>query len=804
MRRLFMFLLCLQGYLLMAQEFSVSGRVTDALNSPLSFVNVLVYEADAETLIKGTTTDEDGSFILKGMGAGSYRINFSYIGFEDYIEVVEISASKNLGNIHLKESSEMLDEAVVQTKLPTIRKSPGKLVFEVENSSLSVGNTIDLLKRTPGVIVMGESIQIKLAAPKIFINGKRVYLSSSEVYSLLQNTDASAIKSVEVITNPSAKYDADAAIVLNIITSKPISIGYKGSIDATYEQAIYPKYNLGTSHFYKNNWLNLYASYSFGERKEYKEDVNYIKYFLPDEVSTKSIWETKFSRNSESQNHNGKIVMDFSLNDRNTISLSSNVSITPKLAYENQGHSSILNPQRQLDSTITTLSYVDFDKKNLTLALDYNRVLNDKGATLAISGNYIFYDYLQHQSVSSDYFLANTDFIRNTSFNTSSKQHNNIFTGQADVSSELWGGTFDVGVKFSKIDTESILDFYNSFNNAVLYNSVLSDDFNYIENIYAEYINFEKEWEKWSMTAGVRGEYTDIDAISRSMGEVNSQNYFQLFPSASFHYSINDDNGIGISYSRKVQRPRYQSLNPFKYYITERNYLEGNPNLVPAIEDKITLSYDYKNKLFFELYFQNVENSLNNLVLQDNANSTLTGIESNMIRSYQYSFDVTYFNSLNSWWWLHVNTSSFYLATDFYALLSAQEKYKNDTFGQYIFLTNNFTLSKDRSLTADLTSVYISNFVYGNRSFKNQNYVNLSFKKNLWNKRASLTVGVDDIFNTLNDLASASEYYNQDNRFIAKQENRLFRIGFKYNFGNARLRDNSKKIETDEGERLGK
>lgn len=786
----------------MAQDFSVSGKVTDAENSPLTFVNVLAYEGDAETPSKGTTTDDDGSFTLDGLVAGNYRLNFSYIGFEDYVETFVLSANKNLGSVTLKESSEMLDETVVYAKLPTIRKTPGKLVFDVENTSLSVGSTIDLLRKTPGVIVIGENIQIKLSLPKIYINGKRVYLSASEVYSLLQNTDAAAIKSVEVITNPSAKYDADAGVVLNIITSKAISIGYKGSVDATYEQGIYPKYNFGTSHFYKNKWLNVYASYTYGERKEYKEDDNYIQFFQPDEVSTKSTWETNFNRTSESNNHNGNVVLDFSLNDKNSISLTSNVSLTPKVAYENHGNSLIFNPQHQLDSTITTLSYVNLDKNNLTFALDYNRVLNDKGATLAVSGNYIYYDYTQNQSVSSDYLLANGDFLRNSSFYTDSKQNNNIFTGQADVSTELWGGTFEAGVKYSNIDTESMLDFFNTENNVSTLNNSLSDDFNYKESIYAEYINFEKDWEKWSITAGLRGEYTDVDAISRSLGEVNNQNYFELFPSASFHYTINDNNGLGLSYSRSVQRPRYQSLNPFKYFITERNFNEGNPNLVPAIEDKITLSFDHKSKLFFELYYQNIENSLDNLMLQDNDNSTLSGIDANMIRSYQYSFDITYFNSFNTWWWLHFNTSTFYLATDFYALLSAEEKYTNDTFGQYIFLTNNFTLSKDRTFSADLTSVYISNFVYGNRSFENQNYVNISFRKDFWDKRASLTAGVDDIFNTLNNVPSVSKYYNQDNRFFANQESRLFRLGFKYNFGNARLRDNSKKIETDEGDRL--
>ncbi|MCB0451640.1 MAG: TonB-dependent receptor [Aequorivita sp.] len=797
-----MFFFCFQAAVLTAQDFSVSGKVTDSENVPISFVNVLVYGNKEEAPLKGTTTDEDGSFFFKNLPEGVYTLNFSYIGFEDFQQTVQLYSNKNLGNLVLKEDQQMLDEMVVVAKLPTIRKTPGKLVFEVENTSFSVGNTMDLLKKTPGIIVTGENIQVKMSTPVIYINGKRVYLSSEEIYSLLQNTDAAAIKSVEVITNPSSKYDAEAGTVLNIIMSKTISVGYKGSVNATYEQGIYPKYTLGTSQFYKNNWLNVYASYSFSKKKENKNDENYIRFFQPDEVSTKSIWETDFNRITEHDNHNGNVVLDFMLDEKNTISLTSNVSLTPKVNYHNNGNSLIFNPQRQLDSTITTLSYVDYEKQNLTFALDYNRVLNDNGATLAVSANNIYYDNTQNQSVDSDYLLPNGELLRNNSFYTNANQNSDIFTGQADISSELWGGTFEAGFKFSSINTESKLNFFDIVNSATTFNNSLSDDFNYKENIYAEYINFEKDWEKWSIALGLRGEYTDVDAISRSLGEVNNQQYFDFFPSTSFHYTINENNGIGLSYSRSVQRPRYQSLNPFKYYITERNFNSGNPKLVPAIEDKITLTFDHKGKLFFELYYQNVANSLDILVLQNNENSTLSSVDANMIKSYQYSFDITYFNSLNSWWWMHFNTSSFYLANEFYALQSAPETYTNDTFGQYIFLTNHFTLSKDRSFTADLTGKYISNFVFGNRYFKNQSFVNISFRKDLWNKRASLTLGVDDVFDKLKDMASTSRYYNQDNYFYTNLEYRLFRLGFKYNFGNARLRDNNKQIETDEGDRL--
>jgi len=763
----------------------------------------LVYKADAETPSQGTTTDEDGSFIFKGLEAGTYKLNFSYIGFEDIEHTIELSSNKNMGNIVLKESFEILDETLVTAKLPTIKKTPGKLVFNVENTSLSVGSTMDLLRKTPGVVVIGESIQIKFSSPVTYINGKRVYLSATEVTSLLENTDAANIKSIEVITNPTAKYDSEAGTVLNIITTKPISIGYKGSLNGTYTQGIYPKYSFGTSHLYKNNWLNLYASYNYNTKKQYKEDENYIRFFQPDEVSTKSIWETYFNRTTDFDNHSGNVVMDFTLNDKNSLSLMSNISVAPENTYHNSGYASIYSPQKQLDSINTTLSKVSYKKDNFAFALDYNRKLNDNGATLSAASNYIYYNHRQDQSVSSDYFLPDNEFLRNNSFFTNSAQKSNIFTGQADVSTNLWGGTFEAGFKFSNINTESKINFFDTENNIDTFNDALSDNFNYKENIYAEYINYEKDWEKWNISAGIRGEYTDINAISLTLGEVNTQNYFEIFPSASVNYNINDNNTIGISYNRSIHRPRYESLNPFKYFITENNFIGGNPNMVPSIEDKITLSYSHKKKWFFDLYYENIKNGLGNLSFQNNENSTLRSMYDNLIEEYQYSFDIGYYSSLTSWWYFNLSTSSYYLSNKFNALESSQDAYTNDTFGQYLQTYNNFTLSKDRSFTVDLTALYISNFVFGNRYFKNQSFVNISFRKEFWDKQASLTVGVDDIFNTLNDVASVTKYYNQDNQFFVNQESRLFRIGFKYNFGNARLRDNNKKINTDEGDRLG-
>lgn len=798
-----MLLFCLQSIMVLAQNVRLSGNVDDEEQRPLSFVNILVYQADAESPFKGTTTDENGYFLFKDIPTGSYTLHFSYIGFEEQVETLQITDDTHLPEVVLKTDSQVLDETVVVAKLPTIKKTPGKLVFEVENTAIAVGSTMDVLKKTPGVTVIGGNIQVKFSTPEIYINGKRVYLSSTEVVSLLENTDATNIKSIEVITNPSAKYDAEAGTVLNIITSRAISIGYKGSVNTTYEQGIYPKYKFGTSHFYKNNWVNLYAGYTYGRGKHYKEDENHIRFFKPDGVSTKSFWNTDFNRTTHSENHSANLNLDFILDDNNTVGLTSNLNLTPSGEYDNNGKTFIYGPTWQLDSTSNTLSTVGYKKDNLALALDYERKLNEKGATLTAILNYIYYNKRQDQWVNSEYYAADDSFLRQTRFYTDSKQNNNIFTGQADLGATLWEGSVEAGLKYSRIDVESLLGFYDGIGGNVIYNADLSDNFNYVENIYAEYLNYEKNWERWSLSAGLRGEYTHIDAISRRLGQVNTQRYFDVFPSISIHHALNKSHGIGLTYNRSTQRPNYESLNPFRYYITENNYIGGNPNLERAIEDKVGINYDYKNKLFLEFYYQNIKNDLNYLTFQDNENSILKSVNANLIRSYQYSFDILFYDYLTPWWWFQASTSSYYYVNELYALESAPDIYKNDTYGQFVEMYNYFWLTKDRSLTANLTGRYISNFVFGNRHFKNQSFVNLSVQKVFWDKRASLSIGVDDVFNTLNGVASVAKYYNQDNYFYANTESRLLRVGFKYNFGNARLRDNSKAIKTAEGDRLG-
>ena len=789
------------------QQSKISGTVLDQNNAPISFVTVLVNNVSEEkgasgaVFVKGTTTDDLGNFTLENVEHGNYTLHFSFIGFQSQTKQIHLTSPVFLEAIVLLESSEMLDQAVITIKRPTIQKSPGRLVFNVENTSVASGSVLDVLRKTPGVVVSQQGVSIKNNSPVIYVNNKRVYLSSKETLSLLESTNGSLIKSVEVITNPSSKYDADATTVLNINTTRAVAVGYKGSASGVYQQAVYAKYNLATAHFYKNDWLNAYGSYSYSPRKEFKEDENNTRFFAPDETTTSGYRDSYFTRVTKSNAHQANVVLDLTANEQHSFGVSARVFVSPNKRFENQALSLNTNRQRELDSTFTTASGSTRNTSNIALNASHTFSLANSETQLVTQANYITYSADRAQDVETNYFLPSGQQLRNNNFTTTGNQASTIFTGQIDLSAPLISGALDWGLKISDIKTSSAQDFFDQTEQVAVLNPSLSDDFQYQENIFAAYFNITRDWEQWSLDLGLRAEQTEVRATSKNLGEVNNQYYFELFPKMSLLYTANENNSFGLSYSRSIARPNYESLNPFRYFINENNYTDGNPNLVPEIDSKYTFSYTHNNTWFLEAYYWHIKNPLEELRFQNNTTRALQNLETNLIKGYQYSLDLTYAKSVTSWWYLQVVTSGFFIENEFLAQQSAQQTALANTYGFYGQIYSGLVLSEQANITSDVTALYISNLIFGSYTYKNQFNLSASVRKKIWDKKASITLGVDDIFNT-NNIPVVSRYANQDNGYFARTESRLFRVGFTYNFGNSKLRDNNREITTKESDRL--
>jgi hypothetical protein len=779
----------------LGQFYELEGKVMNELDQPIPYSIILLLQVSDTTTVMGTSTNEKGEFLLPRVPSNTYYIRASFIGNLSRLITVDIKEDKNIGSIIIEEYNSELDEVEVVLKKPVIERKTDRLIFNVANTNLSQESAYSIITKTPGVIIIGDQISIKNSPTVIYINNRRVYLSNSELKDLLENYAGENISAIEVITNPTAKYDAEGSAVLNILAAKNLSIGYKGEVSGKITQAVYPKYKLSSSHYYKTEAINLFASYGYNPKKEDKMDESFINFFNGNLKDFRR--ETTFGSTSKSNVHTLNSVADIKLAEDQQLSLAANILYSPIKRNNNVVFTKDFNQAMELESYSNTFSNLKNNNSSIALNLDYGIVLGNKGSNLKFIGNYLYFDDDLFQDLSTDYYNGDQSLTNSNRFNSMSQQRNNIVTGQIDFSFSFGHGQTDFGFKYSSIRSNSSI----GFNGLDLPPSTSDDKFQYDEDIYAAYTNLAQDWDAWSLVLGLRGEYIAVNANSISLGKLNVDNYFKLFPSFSLQHSSGEDHIFGLSYKRAIERPRYQSLNPYRYFLNEQQYNTGNPMLGPAIENKLTLDYTLKGKYIFSLYYQHMNNAIEQLIFQDNINKTLNTTEFNIEENFQYSADFIYFDYLKDWWYVSTYMSGYYLESSFLAQQSGGILHKNNTLGYLGQVYNQFTLSKDSSFVSDLSLLYLSNYIVGSFGYKNQFTADLSFRKSFSKKRFYITLAFNDIFNTTN-IPLKSSYLNQDNGFFSKPESRSISLGLRYKFGNYRLQDNNRDTTPAEQKRL--
>ena len=799
MKPLLLFLIVILGLSqkVSAQTFELSGEVRDERNEAIPFASVFLLQTADSTLVKGTSADESGSFTIENITEGIYFLKASYIGRTSNALAIDISKDIKIGALIIQQNAEQLNEVVVTANRPQIERKVDRLVFNVENTVLSQSNSWEILQQTPGVINMQDELQIRNQAAVVYINDRKVQLSSEEIRSLLENYQGSNIKSVEVIPNPPAKYDAEGGAVLNIITSKNISLGYKGNVNTSYTQAIFPKYIFSTSHFYKTEKLNVNASYSYAPRKDIKKSANETNFI--NDTGIFSRWDTYFEDIKRFHTHSAGVVLDYEFNERNTLNLTSNAQLSPYRNYDSFQNTDISNAAGVLDSTFTTSSFEDESKNNISGDLTFKHRFKENGS-LSFNGHYTHFDLTRTQDASSNYFQPDGTFIRDFNFFTDASQDIEIITGQLDYTNLLGTVGVEAGVKGSFINSKSRLDYFDANNGRVL-NPTLSDNFLYDENVYAGYFSLSKDWEKWSIKTGLRGEHTQSSGTSVALSTINNLEYFELFPSFYLLHNINENHSVAFDYSRKLTRPRYEDLNPFRTFINENIYAEGNPNLLPSFSNNFNLNYTLKQEFFFDFYYRDNGNYISTFSFQDNDNQITRDVTQNVLESISYGFDFNYGKSISNNWYLYSYISIFHEEETFLALESDAFSATNEFDGFYLDVTNYLTLSKDGSFKGELGLTYLSGFLQGSYILEETTNLTFGLRKSIWNKRALISIATNDILGKANARV-ASKYLNQDNNYLAVPETQYVRFGFTYNFGNFRLEDNQRDIDKIERNRL--
>ncbi len=780
-----------------SQSFELKGEVKDQYQESIAFASVFLLTVTDSTLVKVTSADENGAFLFSEVDEGLYFLKASYVGQVSNNLPLEILKDTKIGALIIEQEAEQLNEVTVTSNKPVVKREVDRIVFNVENTVISQNSSWNILRQTPGVIMMNDELKVRNQATTVYINNRKVQLSSEEVRSLLENYQGENIKSVEVIHNPPASYDAEGGSILNIVTSKNVSVGYKGNVNAGYTQGVFPKYNFGTSHFYKTKKLNVHASYNFTPKKEFKNTLNNTNFM--DDTGIVSVWDTDFDQIIRSNTHSAGLAIDYGFNDNNTLSFTSNALFQPKRDADFFQETTIRNASGVLDSLFTTQSLFNERKNNISGDLTFKHQFKDQG-NLTVNAHYTNFDLDRNQEVNSDYFQPNGSFLRDFNFSTIADQHIEIKTAQIDYTDYLGSVFFETGAKGSFIDSESKLDYFLE-NNGTEFISNLSDDYTYDESVYAGYFSLSKDWEKWSIKTGLRAEQTESSGVSVNVSSINDLNYFELFPSIYILHTINENNSLSFDYSRKVQRPRYEDLNPFRTYVNERTIVEGNPNLIPSFSHNLNLNYTLNQEYYFDFYYRDNGRYISTLTFQDNENLILNDITQNVLNSTSYGVDFTYGKSITNNWYLYSYVSLFHEDETFLALQSDEFSFKNDFNGVYIDLTNYLTLSKDGSFKGELGFVYMSGWLQGNFIKDESTNLTIGLRKSILNNRAILSVSANDLLGNYNSYQN-SKYYNQDNRYLYSPETQYIKFGFTYNFGNFRLEDNQRDIDKIERERL--
>ena len=779
-----------------AQEASISGQVLDENNKPIPFVNVIVTDALDTSIVKGASTDEMGQFLISGLELKSYTLQASFLGFESFNETITLSNISLLKNIILKESSEALDEVVVTANKPTLTKEVDRLTFNVANTSLVEGTMLEVLRSTPGVLVLGGNISVKNSTPTVFINDRKVQLSASEVTQLLENSPANSIQKVEVITNPSSKYDAESGVVLNIVMSKNLITGYRGNVFSNYTQGVFPRYNAGINQFYKTNKVNLNLNYSYNHSKINRDNINEINYFENNIISEN--WYSTLNRNTTSKTHTANLNFDYFINDENTLSLTSSLLYLPYFDYLTRGQTNVNDLMGNNNYYFNNSNYSQDDKYNIAVDLDFVHHFKNE-ASLAINAHVTKYDYNRAQHVNSQYYFANSINNFDTAFKTDNNQKTDILTSQLDYQTPLSDqSSFSAGLKTSNITTKSDITQFDINSGIATLNTQNTDAFNYDESVFAAYIDYQIDWEKWNFSGGLRAEQTNVEGQSVSTNISNTQDYLEWFPTLNLSWKTTENVTLYTNYKRSISRPDYQDLNPFNYFLNDNTIATGNPYLQPTFTDKFVFGTSIKQRYTFEFYYKDMTDQIYEIPIQDNANNILLYSPTNIGQSTEFGLDfITYFDIVDRW--------SVYFVTSFYNIAEEavldNQTIKKDQWSNYSVFSNDFSFLKDNSLNANFTLTFVGKNQQGFQIVGGRLISDLSFSKKLFKDKATLSLAFADLFNQ-QDFSVYNKYGRQDSYTFHNQDNRYVKLGFNYKFGNTTLSTNERSKEIKERERL--
>jgi outer membrane receptor protein involved in Fe transport len=807
----------------------ITGTVIDKnLQEPIPYVAVVVKTMTGET-ITGGVTDENGKFSIEDIPEGKNMVSVQYIGYKTYSAEIEISRGNynvDLGVIYLEEDIQSLDAVTVRAEVTTIQQKLDRKVITIGKDLTTSGPTAaDIMNNLPSVSVDQQTGVLSLRGNtnvRVMVDGK---LTNVPVAQLLKQIPSTSIKQIELITNPSAKYNPEGMSgIVNIILHKNVTIGFNGNINVslTYEEE--PKFNSSIDMNYRNGKFNFYGSWGHNT----STNVNFGNVFRPGD-NTEQLFE--FIDNSQSNLF--KAGVDFYLNDKNTISFFTNQNIfdggtsgitdiidfeTPLLS-ETQD---FVSDSENMSSQYNFNYKLDFAKEghNIELEADYNVFDNNEDASFLFFGNNpSSNDYMDFVDTERDRITINLDYV-------------NPLTESTKLELGLEARMFN-----SKIDRDSNQDVVNPFNVEGPLTPSPSTIFDYSRDIYSAYATYGKNWEKYSLQIGVRAETVDVTAdtqetyqngvITGDLSNVDTDpgvdvtvngniidkkfinDYVQVYPSAFFTYTPSEKNQFQVSYSRRVDRPGLEQINPIREWSTPRISSFGKTSLIPQFTNSMEINYTRsleKGTITGGVFYRIIEDEINRALFVDRTdlNKVILTYD-NFANTSAYGVELSSNYRPTQWWSLN---ASFDLYNQTQKGISERlttqnnptvddivsESFEVDNVQWNLRMFNNFKVTKTLTLSA-----------FGFYRGKSRNlqftidpmyFVNIGARVSLWEGQGTFSLNYNDIFDTMQFAFEGELPYVQTGAF--NWESNTVNVALSYRFGGGKYRAKSRKRRDDD------
>ncbi|SES79325.1 TonB-dependent receptor family protein [Hymenobacter actinosclerus] len=763
---------------------ALSGTVADSLTGqPLAFATMVVRKSADPAFVLSTMTDEKGAFRFEGLAAGTYNLLGTYIGYRNgAVEAVVVSANtadnKPL-TMALAPDRNLLKEVKVTGNRPFIELRADKVVLNVAESPIAQGGTAaEVLSRAPGVVEQGGRYQVRGKTALVLIDGKLTNLGGTDLASLLASLPSNTLDKVEVVANPSARYDANGGAVINILTKKNSAFGTNGSVSAGVGAGRFARYNGGATLSYRRDKLNIFGGLDYLRTRQYRRfESNRV---LGQETRIAEASYSVTGRNSQT----ARLNFDYDLTKRSSVGLQIRgiVSARETDGNTNSAVAGLAGPPNATNALQTNGTARGF---NPTVSVYYRTLLDSAGSELKLNADYLtFHKRFDEQYRNAGYNLLSEEATTNE-LRTYSPARNSVASFTADYTRTLGKTTaLEAGLKSLRTVTDNDINWEN-----------LADDGNWLNDarrtnhfVYREYINAgyaslrRPMSKKIGLQLGLRAEHTHSEGESLTLGQVNRRDYFNLFPNVSLDYAMSEKQQWNFSYRRNIDRFRFDIVNPFLTYLSPYLYYQGNPNIRPSFSHNFSVSHSYNNAVATSVSYGRHTNALAEVFHRDPATNIVIQSDANLSRATTLDANVSLTKQLGGG---AITTANFVGAT-YVRFYSPSMPWLNQS-SVGVMASSNTTLNMPNGLRAELNLFYRTPLTYGAYAFRAQYNGSVAVSKPVLKEKGMLTLTVLDPLNLqksrYDTRAAEVQAYSLD-----KTETRFVRLNFSYRFGNQKVK----------------